>query len=465
MKFKNLKFLIVLWLVFEWLVPVPARATPARVDIEPPEQIYVVQPGDTLLALAERFGTPVDVLMRRNNIADPRRIYPGQQLQIDVTTARYTVGLGENLTLLSRRGDDTWETLAAHNRILNPDALLVGQTLYLATEIATARLSTETLPLLAALRQNIPYWDIVTLNPSPFETTMGLLLPETPTATVVQPGTVELPAPLTSLTLTPQPVMRGQSVIVIAETTVTGTCTSTFLERVVPCYSAVTTTGDPPRLFALLSVPPLQDPGTYEVTLDVVAGDASATVTLPVIVTPGRYDYERLDLPPDRQTLLDPSLSQEEANKIAALRSVRTRERYWEFPLAFPVEGAVTSYFGSRRSYGAGFNSFHAGTDFRGETGTPVLAVASGVVVLADPLVVRGNAIMIDHGWGILTGYWHLSRIQVEIGQFVTQGDVIGRLGNTGLSTGPHLHWELWVNGQAANPLQWTTPFVEFDKE
>jgi murein DD-endopeptidase MepM/ murein hydrolase activator NlpD len=78
--------------------------------------------------------------------------------------------------------------------------------------------------------------------------------------------------------------------------------------------------------------------------------------------------------------------------------------------------------------------------------------------------VVRGNAILIDHGWGVVTGYWHLSRIDVTVGQRVTQGQPIGAIGNTGLSTGPHLHWEMWVNGTAVSALQWLRDFAPFDR-
>jgi murein DD-endopeptidase MepM/ murein hydrolase activator NlpD len=77
---------------------------------------------------------------------------------------------------------------------------------------------------------------------------------------------------------------------------------------------------------------------------------------------------------------------------------------------------------------------------------------------MAEPLAVRGNALLLDHGWGLLTGYWHLSTTEVQVGQEVAQGDLIARIGNTGLSTGAHLHWEMWAGGVNVNPLQWLEP-------
>ena len=85
-----------------------------------------------------------------------------------------------------------------------------------------------------------------------------------------------------------------------------------------------------------------------------------------------------------------------------------------------------------------------------------VLAPITGTVVLAEPLQVRGQVVILDHGLGVFTGFWHLSRIDVAEGQLVGRGEVIGLVGNTGLSTGPHLHWEMRVLGVPVDPLQWT---------
>ncbi|RIK48923.1 MAG: peptidase M23, partial [Chloroflexi bacterium] len=76
-------------------------------------------------------------------------------------------------------------------------------------------------------------------------------------------------------------------------------------------------------------------------------------------------------------------------------------------------------------------------------------------VAFAGPWTVRGNATVIDHGWGVYSGIWHQSKIDVQVGQSVNKGDVIGLVGGTGRVTGAHLHWELWVNGIQVDPLDW----------
>jgi murein DD-endopeptidase MepM/ murein hydrolase activator NlpD len=102
--------------------------------------------------------------------------------------------------------------------------------------------------------------------------------------------------------------------------------------------------------------------------------------------------------------------------------------------------------------------SAHAGEDFSAPPGSEVLAPAAGTVLLAESLFVRGNAVMLDHGSGVITGYWHLQKLNVESGQRVEAGQTLGEVGSTGLSTGAHLHWELRVRGVAVDPMQWVEP-------
>ncbi|MEJ2749296.1 MAG: M23 family metallopeptidase, partial [Anaerolineae bacterium] len=104
---------------------------------------------------------------------------------------------------------------------------------------------------------------------------------------------------------------------------------------------------------------------------------------------------------------------------------------------------------------GGPYNSSHEGTDFAAYGGTAVTAPAVGTIVLAEPLAARGGAVIIDHGLGEYSGYYHLSNIIAVPGQAVQLGDLIGEVGTTGLSTGNHLHWDFLVAGQWVDALAW----------
>jgi murein DD-endopeptidase MepM/ murein hydrolase activator NlpD len=127
-----------------------------------------------------------------------------------------------------------------------------------------------------------------------------------------------------------------------------------------------------------------------------------------------------------------------------------------ELPLAKPVaDAAITSRFGARLDPFVGRPATHPGIDFRAEMGYPVKATAAGQVVTAELAGSYGNMIEIDHGNGVTTRYGHLSRILVKVGELVAKGAIIGRTGNTGRSTGPHLHYEVRVDGNAIDPMRY----------
>jgi murein DD-endopeptidase MepM/ murein hydrolase activator NlpD len=102
-----------------------------------------------------------------------------------------------------------------------------------------------------------------------------------------------------------------------------------------------------------------------------------------------------------------------------------------------------------------GASTFHPGVDIGASQGTPIKAAGDGVVKMAGVNGGYGNFTLIDHGGGLATGYGHQSRIAVSVGQHVSTGQVIGYVGSTGTSTGPHLHWEVRVNGNPVNPMGW----------
>jgi biotin carboxyl carrier protein len=200
-------------------------------------------------------------------------------------------------------------------------------------------------------------------------------------------------------------------------------------------------------------------PGPHRLTVDVrmpngTRGTLEATVT--VLATPWTVDYLEFT---DEQTatLLDPQVV---ADELALLKSIYvkvTPVKLWNGPWLIPTQGALTARFGEQRSInGAPPSGHHGGTDIGAEEGTPVVATNSGTVVLARELKVRGNMVIIDHGGGLYSGYAHLSSIAVAEGDHVEAGQLIGAVGNTGLSTGAHLHWEMAAHGILLDALRFT---------
>jgi len=120
--------------------------------------------------------------------------------------------------------------------------------------------------------------------------------------------------------------------------------------------------------------------------------------------------------------------------------------------LSWPVTGQITSPFGWRRSPFGGSPEFHQGLDIAANMGTTIIAPASGTVISAGWYGGYGNYVLIDHGGGMATGYGHLSQIFVSVGQQIQKGQAIGAVGSTGASTGPHLHFEVRINGKPVDP-------------
>lgn len=205
------------------------------------------------------------------------------------------------------------------------------------------------------------------------------------------------------------------------------------------------------RLWTLLAVGALVEPGAYPLRLRL----GREEVAFPVRVAPGGYGREVLALTPALEALLkDPGLQAERKKVVAACPQGGVGPLA---PFRKPVEGRLTSPFGTRRQYGALLASYHEGLDFAAPPGTPVRAVAEGAVVLSERLRVRGEAVVLAHGMGLCTGYWHLSERRVRVGERLRAGAVVGLLGNTGLSTGPHLHLEVRLRGVPVDP----SPFFQ----
>jgi len=124
-------------------------------------------------------------------------------------------------------------------------------------------------------------------------------------------------------------------------------------------------------------------------------------------------------------------------------------------PSIWPVKGWLTSSFGYRTSPFTGRREMHKGIDVATRSGTPIIAPADGIVVFSGREGGFGNMLLVDHGYGIVTRYGHCSSLEAKKGDKVKRGDIIAKVGNTGRSTGPHLHYEVAVNGVAVNPMRY----------
>jgi murein DD-endopeptidase MepM/ murein hydrolase activator NlpD len=200
-------------------------------------------------------------------------------------------------------------------------------------------------------------------------------------------------------------------------------------------------------------------PGDY--TLEVLADD-TAVGSAPVSVTEGGYERLTLTMPQESIDLLsDAAAIEEERRLIEEAHATFTPERLWSGPWLTPVGGYISNAFGVQRSVNGGPYGTHGGADIVAEGGTPVVAAAGGRVVLAQPLYLLGNSVIIDHGAGLLTAYHHMSSIAASPGQAMTKGDLVGYVGTTGFSSGDHLHWEARVHGVKVDPTLLTLAPLE----
>jgi murein DD-endopeptidase MepM/ murein hydrolase activator NlpD len=388
----------------------PALAAPPLQS----DRVHVVQPGDTLGYIAARYATTLAELVAANDMSDPDHIVVGQQLRIpshefaDQSTALHVVQAGDTLSVIALQHQISAADLMAANGLPDPDFILIGQRLRVPGSVSG---SAET----------------------------------------------QLPAPFAEVGLSPNPAIQGQTVVLHARMSAAmsgDTVRGSILEQ---DFDLIGETTDPGGRWGIVGIPAMTEPGRYPLWLSVEGHDAQVCGWLSVVA--GQFDTDYIQLSAQTSQLLDATLIQNEWAKLNQYWSFLRPAKLWEKAFNLPVATGtrVSSAFGTRRSYnGQLARSYHEGIDFAAPIGTPVHAPSAGKVVLAEELNVRGNGILIDHGWGVVSGYFHLSRLEVPVGQWVEPGDILGQVGSTGLSTGDHLHWEVRIRSVPVDPLQWT---------
>lgn len=395
-----------------FILPPVAAQEPA-----PAVTIYVVQRGDTLFRIAQAAGTSVEQLVQLNGISDPGSIQVGDRLLIPSAVA----AAPEPPVVLSAE--------VFH-------VVLPGETLF--------RIATQYGTTVSAVTQANSIGDASLIYPG-----QTLLIPG------VQPPQLvaERPTNVSGLGVQPQVFMTGRTGMVRVTTV-----TPLILTGVLMGLPLVSGSEDGGLTHTFIFGIPVDTPvgvAALDLTVTDAAGTTS-TMTINVQIVQGQFATEALAIPEDRLALLGAEVDAAEAETIRVAMSGRSPDRLFRGLMGLPAAAAVTSAFGATRSYNGGvLQRLHLGTDFGGAEGTAIFAPADGVVVFSGPLEVRGLATIVDHGWGVLTGYWHQRESYVIPGDRVVAGQVIGTIGMSGRATGPHLHWEMWVSGVPVDPMQW----------
>ncbi|MEB3295751.1 MAG: peptidoglycan DD-metalloendopeptidase family protein [Synechococcales bacterium] len=251
-----------------------------------------------------------------------------------------------------------------------------------------------------------------------------------------------------SIQVTPTTPRLGDTITVTARTASTPTPTVTMAGKTYPMFLI---SGD--RYRALLPTTPLNKPGNLPLQVQTVTDHQNFNLRLQ-----GRsFPVQRIWLPPDKNEPLD----EREFDQVDAFKQIVSPQKFWNGKFLRPNNGPITTGYGVRRYYNGVFANdyFHRGVDYAGNSGSAIVAPAAGRVALIgyekNGFNIHGNCVGIDHGQGVASIFLHMRRIDVKVGDFVQAGQQIGTLGNTGASTGPHLHWGLYVHGQSVDPVPW----------
>ncbi|NJD59873.1 MAG: hypothetical protein C3F13_12100 [Anaerolineales bacterium] len=425
--------------------------------------VYIVEEGDSLWSIAYRFHVSQDDLANANGITNANQITIGQQLLIPGLEGlqgildTVQVPYGETLHSLSLRYYLTEDVLGQLNHLTSPNEIFKGYYLVIfqssvaSTPGARDDLEAGESILEMAVINNTNSWNILSNNQ--LENSAGVVAGEIlrmPGGDDSGPGA--LPPGITAVSISG--LEQGQTSETIIEGVEGASIQGLLMGHPLNFFQ------DPQSLLvALQGIHAMADPGLYTLSISATLADNTQfTFAQNVLIAAGDFLFD-IPLTVDPVTL-EPENTVPEDSQWRELSSPASPERLWDGVFSLPVEPVFAecyaSRFGSRRSYnGSEYKYYHTGLDYCGQVGDPIYAAAAGVVVFAGPMTVRGNATMIDHGWGVYSAYMHQSEILVNVGDQVEEGQLIGWVGNTGRVEGAHLHFEILVGNIPVDPLMW----------
>lgn len=428
---------------------------------------YTIEEGDFLSIVAVMFNTTVDDILAINNIPDVNAISIGTRIKIPTLagvegsiSTRY-INIGDTLSTLSILSGMEESKLGEINSLVSPTELYIGSML---TTIRNERAGSLTavsnydkgaslleksiqLNMRPGVLQKVNkaegVWDFADSQVlfGKTENTEGNFAAHSVAPFV---NTIEIKQ---------LPLSQGETHVIH----IAGADLSELRGNVGKYELRFFRDGESDDWYALLGIDAMEEPGLREINMS--GGNGSGehfTLSQPIIIQAGIFTNEVVE-GVDSSTL-------EEGNQAMDNEAVRNLTqtspvRSWGTMLSYPVdEPYIVSGFGNRRSYNNGaFYNYHSGLDFGVYTASNIniYAAADGTVLFAQELPIHGNFTVIDHGWGVYTSYSHQAQLLVSAGQEVKRGDLIGLIGNTGRSVGPHLHLEVIVNGIYVNPVTW----------
>lgn len=213
------------------------------------------------------------------------------------------------------------------------------------------------------------------------------------------------------------------------------------------------------NLTAIAGVNVFTDPGWHP--LKITAADESGNTVSEdynIKIKMSVFPHDKLTFPPGKQGRLVASKIKTDQDELSEVLKIETPEKLWSGKFLMPIKGRMTSAFGTYRLYNGKRLGDHRGTDIGGNpVGAKIKAANSGVVVFSKLLPTIGSVIVINHGQGVCSVYMHMSKTLVSVGEKIVKGQIIGLVGNTGLSTGPHLHFGVSVHDTRVDPLEWVS--------
>jgi murein DD-endopeptidase MepM/ murein hydrolase activator NlpD len=429
-------FLLTAFLLFAIESPVYAQSTELPV--------YIVQPGDTLYTIAYQFNLTVDDILEVNELLNPDWLSEGDEIRIpgfDGISGEfvpYTIGLEDNYNSILHQTIVDEQDFILINQLTSPNELIAGKDIILPVSAAEENVTPDTnmsyhSPLLSLSAIDSSYWE------NDFDGLIGNVLNKQEIA-------------IANLTIDPFPFQQGHTSFIHFDAGASQNLQLLIDNTITPVYEY-----EPGKYFAMYSLNALSEIGQREILLETLGADKTEVIySQNILANDSAYPTDPVIVV--EESYIDPVNTMPEEEELFAMASNITQKDLWDGSLTFPVdEPCFRSYYGSIRSYNNGpYDNFHTGLDFGVcADNLNIYAAGSGRVVHAGQWFVRGNSVVIDHGWGVYTGYWHMDSIDVNVGDIVQEGQQIGIIGNTGRSTGAHLHLEVMINDVQVDPLQW----------